>query len=185
MEALKTFGFSDEECNNLIGHSSNKDKRLAMTIVNNSEWRRLLNLKKKAKRTEAHTQFMLEYLMAGVIRSGLRVRNVPALFVEIQKFLEKLCQIAKRCARDWMILIVETAKEVVVVLNQEMLELEEKLRCMNKLEEAKKKLEEINAELHDFEDYWMKKKTDKLKKDTRWYTQEKAYLYLISNYYQE
>ncbi|KAJ1203861.1 hypothetical protein NDU88_007642 [Pleurodeles waltl] len=88
----------------------------------------LVNLKKKMKRIEAHANFILEYLKAGVIPMGLRVRNIPGLFAEIRKFLEKLSLIANRCSRDWILLIIETAREMISSLENEVLELETKIK---------------------------------------------------------
>ncbi|KAJ1200866.1 hypothetical protein NDU88_004687 [Pleurodeles waltl] len=183
MESIKTFGFSEEDLAKLLDQPrSGAGTSISMNQPKEG-WYRLLELKKKAKRTEIHADYILEYLRAGIIPSGLRVRNTPGLFVEIRQFLEKWSLISNRCSRDWMILIVETARELLEVLMKEIQTLEDKLKTQDSLQEAKKQIEAINQELESFNLYLVKRKTDKLRKDIGWFTKERAYPYLSAKYY--
>ncbi|KAJ1189771.1 hypothetical protein NDU88_006513 [Pleurodeles waltl] len=83
-----------------------------------------------------------------------------------------------------MILIVETARELIETLAIEIQTLEEELKNQDSVLEAKKQLEMVNQELDSFDAYLTKRKSDKLRKDIRWFTQEKAYPYLSDKYYQ-
>ncbi|KAJ1170902.1 hypothetical protein NDU88_002773 [Pleurodeles waltl] len=83
-----------------------------------------------------------------------------------------------------MILIVETARELMEVLLKEIQTLEDELKTQDSLQEAKKQMEAINQELESFNLYLIKRKTDKLRKDIRWFSKERAYPYLSEKYYQ-
>ncbi|KAJ1137901.1 hypothetical protein NDU88_004297 [Pleurodeles waltl] len=83
-----------------------------------------------------------------------------------------------------MILIVETARELIETLATEIQTLEEDLKNQDSVLEAKKQLEMVNQELDSFDAYLTKRKSDKLRVDIRWFTQEKAYPYLSDKYYQ-
>lgn len=100
---------------------------------------------------------MLEYLWAGVIPQGLRIKNIPGLFVQLKAFLDKWSMIANRCSRDLMMLIVETAKEMLQELISETLELENKIKNNTAVDEAKKKLEELGLEMNAYTEYLNKK----------------------------
>ncbi|KAJ1137308.1 hypothetical protein NDU88_003720 [Pleurodeles waltl] len=183
MESIKTFGFSEEDLAKLL-----EQPRLGTGTFTSSNqpkegWFKLLELKKKTKRTELHADYILEYFRAGIIPAGLRVRNIPGLFVEIRQFLEKWSLISNRCSRDWMILIIETARELMETLIKEIQSLEEELKTHDSIQEAKKQLETIEQELESFNSYLIKRKTDKLRKDIRWFTKERAYPYLSDGYY--
>ncbi|KAJ1171137.1 hypothetical protein NDU88_003008 [Pleurodeles waltl] len=82
-----------------------------------------------------------------------------------------------------MILIIETAKELMETLMKEIQALEEELKKQDSVQEVKKQLEIINQELESFNLYLVKRKTDKLRKDIRWFTKERAYPYLSDRYY--
>ncbi|KAJ1179614.1 hypothetical protein NDU88_004848 [Pleurodeles waltl] len=82
-----------------------------------------------------------------------------------------------------MILIVETARELMEALMKEIQSLEDELKTQDSLQEAKKQIEAINQELESFNLYLVKRKTDKLRKDIRWFTKERAYPYLSEKYY--
>ncbi|KAJ1203428.1 hypothetical protein NDU88_007214 [Pleurodeles waltl] len=82
-----------------------------------------------------------------------------------------------------MILIVETARELMEVLMKEIQSLEDELKTQDSLQEAKKQIEAINQELESINLYLVKRKTDKLRKDIRWFTKERAYPYLSDKYY--
>ncbi|KAJ1115073.1 hypothetical protein NDU88_003301 [Pleurodeles waltl] len=82
-----------------------------------------------------------------------------------------------------MILIVETARELMEVLMKEIQALEDKLKIQDSLQEAKKQIEAINQELESFNLYLGKRKTDKLRKDIRRLTKERAYPHLSDKYY--
>ncbi|KAJ1200452.1 hypothetical protein NDU88_004276 [Pleurodeles waltl] len=84
--------------------------------------------------------------------------------------------VANRCSCDLMMLKVETAKEVVQTLLSKMQALENKIRQSSALEEAKKKLKEIDKEVTSYTDYLAKRKPEKLKKDVRFTTKERTYL---------
>ncbi|KAJ1110732.1 hypothetical protein NDU88_008079 [Pleurodeles waltl] len=64
-------------------------------------------------------------------------------------------------------------------------EIEEKLKQTNTLEEAKKKLEEVSIEFESFDQYQVKRKTEKLKKDIRYFTVERTYPYVSEGYYKQ
>ncbi|KAJ1139148.1 hypothetical protein NDU88_005525, partial [Pleurodeles waltl] len=83
-----------------------------------------------------------------------------------------------------MILIVETARELIEILATEVQTLEDELKTQDSVQEVKKKLEIVNQELDSFDAYLIKRKTDELRKDIRWFTQEEAYPYLADKYYQ-
>ncbi|KAJ1121788.1 hypothetical protein NDU88_000307 [Pleurodeles waltl] len=82
-----------------------------------------------------------------------------------------------------MILIIETVKELMETLMKEIQALEEELKKQDSVQEVKKQLEIINQELESFNLYLVKRKTDKLRKDIRWFTKERAYPYLSDRYY--
>ncbi|KAJ1114843.1 hypothetical protein NDU88_003073 [Pleurodeles waltl] len=82
-----------------------------------------------------------------------------------------------------MILIIETARELMETLMKEIQSLEEELKTHDSVQEAKKQLETIEQELESFNLYLVKRKTDKLRKDIRWFTKERAYPYLSDGYY--
>ncbi|KAJ1164219.1 hypothetical protein NDU88_004664 [Pleurodeles waltl] len=82
-----------------------------------------------------------------------------------------------------MILIIETARELMETLMKEIQSLEEELKTQDSVQEAKKQIETINQELESFNLYLVKRKTDKLRKDIRWFTKERAYPYLSDRYY--
>ncbi|KAJ1172652.1 hypothetical protein NDU88_004496 [Pleurodeles waltl] len=63
-----------------------------------------------------------------------------------------------------MILIIETAKELMETLMKEIQALEEELKKQDSVQEVKKQLEIINQELESFNLYLVKRKTDKLRK---------------------
>ncbi|KAJ1131453.1 hypothetical protein NDU88_009790 [Pleurodeles waltl] len=84
-----------------------------------------------------------------------------------------------------MLLIIETAREIVLALFTEIEEFEAKLKQSTTLEEAKKKLEEINTDFESFNQYLSKRKTDKLKKDIMYFTLERTYPYLAEQYYKQ
>ncbi|KAJ1176906.1 hypothetical protein NDU88_002173 [Pleurodeles waltl] len=183
MESIKTFGFSEEDLAKLLEQPRSGSGTPISSNQPKEGWFKLLELKKKTKRTELHADYILEYLRAGIIPAGLRVRNIPGLFVEIRQFLEKWSLISNRCSRDWMILIIETARELMETLMQEIQSLEEELKTHDSVQEAKKQLETIEQELESFNLYLVKRKTDKLRKDIRWFTKERAYPYLSDGYY--
>ncbi|KAJ1082162.1 hypothetical protein NDU88_002332 [Pleurodeles waltl] len=83
-----------------------------------------------------------------------------------------------------MILIVETARELMEALTKEIQTLEDELKVQDTLQEAKKQLEAVSQELESFNLYLIKRKTDKLRKDTRWFSRERAYPYRSEKYYQ-
>ncbi|KAJ1088308.1 hypothetical protein NDU88_001466 [Pleurodeles waltl] len=82
-----------------------------------------------------------------------------------------------------MILIIETARELMETLMKEIQSLEEELKKQDSVQEAKKQIETINQEVESFNLYLVKRKTDKLRKDIRWFTKERAYPYLSDRYY--
>ncbi|KAJ1202135.1 hypothetical protein NDU88_005936 [Pleurodeles waltl] len=183
MESIKTFGFSEEDLAKLLDQPRSGSGTSISSNQPKEGWFKLLELKKKTKRTELHADYILEYLRAGIIPAGLRVRNIPCLFVEIRQFLEKWSLISNRCSRDWMILIIETARELMETLMKEIQSLEEELKTQDSVQEAKKQIETINQELESFNLYLVKRKIDKLRKDIRWFTKERAYPYLSDRYY--
>ncbi|KAJ1082448.1 hypothetical protein NDU88_002616 [Pleurodeles waltl] len=178
MDSLQTSGFSEDQFLALKGKDTNGDNRGMVIKEYDEDGFSLINLKKKMKRVEAHANFILEYLKAGVIPMGLRVRNSPGLFADIRKFLEKWSLIANRCSRDWMMLIVETAREMISSLESEITALEIKIKQKGTIEETKILLEKIEAEIDTYHEYLIKRKTDKLRKDLRLFSQERVYSYL-------
>ncbi|XP_078503741.1 uncharacterized protein LOC144762432 [Lissotriton helveticus] len=185
MATLKSFGFSDEDFASMVGSSVNFDNINPNTIDKSEDFVKLLALKKKSIRIELHGKYILDYLKAGVIPQGLQIKNIPGLFIQVKHFLERWSLIANRCSRDLMMLIVETAKEVLAELIQEILELENQIKSSTVITDIKKKLEEVESELNSYSEYLIKRKMDKLQKDIRYFSRENVYPYLRDNFYEQ
>ncbi|XP_078521676.1 uncharacterized protein LOC144790912 [Lissotriton helveticus] len=105
--------------------------------------------------------------------------NIPADIDDIQEALMPswpknvnvifqngyILKIHELCSRDYMMLIIETAREVLSILAKEIEELEEKLKKDNSVYLGKKKLEEISLEIDSFAEYLLKRKMEKFRKD--------------------
>ncbi|KAJ1129706.1 hypothetical protein NDU88_008072 [Pleurodeles waltl] len=83
-----------------------------------------------------------------------------------------------------MILLVETVRKLMELLMKEIQTVEDDLKIQDSLSEAEKQIEAINQELESFNLCLIKRKTDKLRKDIRWFSEEQAYPYLTEKYYQ-
>lgn len=139
--------------------------------------------KKKHVRTELHARMLTEYLKAGIIPQGLQVRNVPGIFREDPKFKGKFSNISTTCSRHWMVLGVETAIEHAKIELQEIEALEKELLGGDGVTEAKVLLDKLNKTVAEFNTFELKKKADKVTKDFKFFTKEKAYPYLREDFY--
>lgn len=183
MDSFKTFGFTEDQFYKLL----NQHPRSGATSVTNrsghEELMKILNLRKKLIRTVLHAEFFMGYLRAGVIPLVLRIRNEPGLFTENKKFLEIWSHIANRCSWDWLILIIETAQEVIILERQQIEELEAALGQNTAVDDAKKKLEELAQDIEGYHDYQTNRKSTKLKKDIDNFSAELVYPFLQKDYY--
>ena len=82
-----------------------------------------------------------------------------------------------------MVLGVETALEHAKQELKDIEALEKELLDSDAITDARTALDKLNRSIQEFSDFELKKKIDQVKKDIQFFTKEKAYPYLLEDYY--
>lgn len=98
-EILKTPSLLDTE-GNMVGSSAQGD------------WNSLAALKKLQVKIALHGTIMTLYLRANSAPNCLIVQTAPRIFLDDPVFRREWSQITWKCTRDWLILIIGTAKRL-------------------------------------------------------------------------
>lgn len=147
-----------------------------------NDWDELRNLRRTQIKTALHGLFMTEYLRDKVAPQGLIVRNKPFIFQTDKEFKRDWSLISWHCTRDWLVLMIKTATRISQEQKVAIQRLEVQLKTYQSTSVLKKRLEELNQEMNEFETMLKKSKYNKLKKDKERFTHEKAYPYTRDDY---
>ena len=91
-------------------------------------------------------------------------------------------KIAWHCTRDWMVLIIKTAACLSAELLEKIQVDDSKIKSLGLPGGFKKKLEELNKEVKEYNDYLLDSKLTKLKKDVKKFSMEKVSPYIKEDY---
>lgn len=125
---------------------------------------------------------MTEYLRANIAQNGLLLSNFLQLFLEDATLKKEWSLVAWKCTRDWLILIINTAKRLADALLIKIQIAEGALKTDILITAYKTKLAVINNDISEPKEYLMKQKITKLQKDIKKFDKEKVYPYLKENY---
>lgn len=111
MAERDTLSFTESHIQDLLSAPSPfSTVALSSSAKQQNEADKLTRLHKKHIRTELHGHFLLEHLRAGTIPWGLKVKNVPVIFVEDQEYRKGFSFVNTKCSRDLMVLTIETVQ---------------------------------------------------------------------------
>lgn len=176
-------GFDDEFLSSILSENPSMLDQIptpAPAIV--GDWETILNLKKSHSRTIIHGQIMAEYLHGKCSPTGLIVTNAPRLFLTDKVFVKDWSLIAWRCTRDWLILIITTAKRIADAILVEIQILEGQIKTTLTTKRFEKQLEDSNKANKEYKDPIFLAKIEKFKKDLAKFSHEKVYPYTSDNY---
>lgn len=166
----------------LTANPSIFDTNSASAMPPLDDWKGILDLKKRQTRISIHGTIMAEYLRNDCAPMGLIVTNAPRLFLDDKTFLRDWSLIAWRCTRDWLILIISTAKRVADALLVEIQTLEGQIKATVSHIIFKKSSDDSNKTNREYKDNILSSKIDKFRKDLAKFTLEKVYPYTKADY---
>ncbi|XP_078541920.1 uncharacterized protein LOC144827513 [Lissotriton helveticus] len=184
MEEFGGLAFDEEDLNTILNDNPSilDDLPSTSTPTTEDDWVKLLNLKKNHSRISLHGVIMNEYLHGKCAPSGLIVTTAPRLFLTDKEFVRNWALIAWRCTRDWLILIIKTAKKTADALLIEIQVLEGQINAAIRPVIYKKNLDEANKTNKEYRDNILLNKVEKFKKDLARFSMESAYPYLSDTY---
>lgn len=179
MEEAGGLAFDDEEVDRILANLR-PFEGLSNTEpgINEGDWDELAALRRTKIKTALHGLLMSEYLKSKTAPPGLIVKNEPFIFTHDLEFKRDWSLISWKCTRDWLVLIVKTATKLTQELKIEITQLEVKIKSYLSPAALKKRLEELNQEMTEFECTLKKNKYKKHKKDTENFTHERIYPYI-------
>ena len=142
----------------------------------------LKSLKRERIKTLLHGTILSGYLKSNAAPQGLIVRNEPFIFQKDLAFKKDWSLVSWHCTRDWIILIIKTATRLANDLKEEIETIEIRIRSNQSLSDLKKRLEELNKEMSNFESSLKTSKVNKLKRDVAAFSLEKVYPYTHRDY---
>lgn len=144
-------------------------------------WDTFTELKKSQVKTILHGAILTEYLRANSAPQGLLVVNETLIFLGDATFRKDWSLIAWKCTRDWLSLIINSAKISDALLVQIHIS-ENNLKTLIQHTVFKKKLEETNIEVNEYKDYPARSKINKLQKALKRFSRERVYPYVSDEY---
>ena len=96
---------------------------------------------------EAHAAALSDYCRNKIIPRGLRVKKIPGMFPNNDKFKDRWFAILNKCSMDLMILLIETSKSETAQLDKEIKELEDKMRPSFNTSEFSTKKENLDKDI--------------------------------------
>ena len=170
--------YTDEEVQNILsGPSLLTGVDIPRVISQASDWDKLTYHRKEQIRVILHGVIMTEYLRENKAPRGLLVSNAPRIFLADYIFRKDWAAIAWRCTRDWLVLIIKTAKRLADQLEIQIKISEDLLRTSIDIRQFKKKLEEITNNLSEFKEFLTNTRIERLRKDMKRFSYEKVYPY--------
>ena len=178
-----SLSFTDADVSAILQNApSLQDLDFAQGISQCNDWDKLNDLKKSQVKTLLHNIIMTEYLRASISPKGLLINIEPHIFLEDLAFRLDWSKISWHCTRDWIILIIQTAKRISDDLLNQIKVLEGKIKSLSVPSQYKIQLEKLNLEIGEFKDYLLQQKVTKLKKDVKKFSIEKVYPYTKVDY---
>ena len=179
----EALSFDDEVIASILNKPSALGEETPGTSSNTYEdWESLSLMKKNRVKSALHGILMTEYLRSKIAPMGLIVLNEPRIFLEDAEFRKSWAQIAWKCTRDWLVLIINTAQRLVDELTIKIQAAETHIKTTVTLATYKTKLAEINAEMKENETYLTQQKINKLHKDIKKFNFEKVFPYSMADF---
>ena len=139
------------------------------------EMDKLRTLKREQIKTLLHGTIMTGYLKANAAPPGLLVKNEPFIFQRDLVFKKDWSLISWHCTRDWLVLIIKTATCLSEELKIEIHTIEVRLKANQTIVSFKKRLEELNRNMSEFETTLKNSKIVKLKRDIAKFSHKRVY----------
>ena len=175
--------FSNEDIEAILAAALPHDTNIPPPPTDHGEdWRTLKELRREHVKTIIHGIMMTNYLKANAAPRGLIVKNEPFIFLHDLEFKKDWSLISWHCTRDWLILIIKTATRLSKEMGEEIQTIEIRLRSNQPLGDLKKRLEDLNKEMRDFEITLKESKLHKLRKDVDNFKHERIYPYTSKDY---
>ncbi|XP_069083443.1 zinc finger protein 91-like [Pleurodeles waltl] len=183
MDTFQGLSFDDEMVAAILQTPSilNNDGAAPMGSLK-EDWDKLSTLKRDLIKTVMHGTIMTEYLRANIAPNGLLVSNIPRIFLQDLAFRKDWAQIAWKCTRDWLVLIINTSRRLADTITIQINSLEGTLRTTVTLAAFKTRLAEINTELNETKVFLTNQKITKLQKDITRFSREKVYPYTLEDF---
>ena len=175
--------FTDEDVEAVLAAAITLDDDMDTYIASDPiDLAKLRTLKRERIKTLLHGTIMSGYLKSNAAPQGLIVHNEPFIFQKDLTFKKDWSLVSWHCTRDWIILIIKTATRLANDLKEEIETIEIWIRSNQSLGDLKKRLDELNKEMSNFEATLKTSKVNKLKRDVAAFSLERVYPYTKKDY---